>query len=82
LGGLRTKAVPQQPKILAVSCTEIFVARVLPHCAHFHHWEIIIVVGTDPVLIYFNGRKNTMRNYRAGILILTCLLGRLPHKPL
>lgn len=65
-GGLRTKAVPQQPKILAASRITIFVARVLPHCAHFHHWEIILVVGPDPVFIYFSGRKNTLRKRRRG----------------
>lgn len=59
----------------------IFAARVLSHCAHFHHWEIIIVVWTDSVFIHFNVRKNTMkRNYRAGILILMHLLGRLKCK--
>lgn len=64
--GLRTKAVPQQPKPLASSCIKTFLARVLSHCAHFHHWEIIIVVWTDPVFIYISGRKNMMRKKSQG----------------
>lgn len=65
-GGLRTKAVPQQPQPLASSCITIFAARVLSHCAHCYHWEIIIVVWTDPVFIYISGNKNTMRKKSQG----------------
>lgn len=65
-GGLRTKAVPQQPESLASSCITIVVARVLSHCAHYHHWEIIIVVWTDPVFTYISGNKNTMRKKLQG----------------